>query len=147
MTQNEMIVAIYGDMQELKTDVRELKDKVQVLEGDVRGLKDDVRGLKDDVRGLKDDVQDLKDDVQVLKDDVQVLKADVQNLKGDVRGLHLTLENVTNKNIQVVAEGHLDLSRKLDDALKVETEKEMMHLRVNVLENDMRKVKEKIGIA
>lgn len=98
MTQNEMIVAIYGDMQELKTDVRELKDKVQVLEGDVRGL-------------------------------------------------HLTLENVTNKNIQVVAEGHLDLSRKLDDALKVETEKEMMHLRVNVLENDMRKVKEKIGIA
>ena len=140
MTQNEMIVAIYGDMQELKTDVRELKDKVQVLEGDVRGLKDDVRGLKDDV-------QDLKDDVQVLKDDVQVLKADVQNLKGDVRGLHLTLENVTNKNIQVVAEGHLDLSRKLDDALKVETEKEMMHLRVNVLENDMRKVKEKIGIA
>ena len=126
MTQNEMIVAIYGDMQELKTDVRELKD---------------------DVRVLKADVQDLKDDVQVLKDDVQVLKADVQNLKDDVRGLHLTLENVTNKNIQVVAEGHLDLSRKLDDALKVETEKEMMHLRVNVLENDMRKVKEKIGIA
>ena len=105
MTQNEMIVAIYGGMQELKADVRELKDKVQVLE----------------------------DDVQVLKEDVQ--------------GLHLTLENVTNKNIQVIAEGHLDLDRKLDEALKVEKEKEMMHLRVNVLENDMRRVKEKVGIA
>ncbi len=119
MTQNEMIVAIYGDMQELKTDVRELKEKVQVLSEEVQGLNDEV---------------------QVLNDKVQVLEH-------DVRGLQLTLENETNKNIRVVAEGHLDLSRKLDEALKVETEKELMHLRVNVLENDMRKVKEKVGIA
>lgn len=126
MTQNEMLVAIYGDMQELKTDVRELKDKVQVL---------------------KEDVQVLKEDVQVLKGKVQVLEDDTQVLKEGVRGLQLTLENETNKNIRVVAEGHLDLSRKLDDALKVETEKELMQLRVNVLENDMRRVKEKVGIA
>lgn len=126
MTQNEMLVAIYGDMQELKTDVRELKDKVQVL---------------------NDDVQDMKSDVQNLKDKVQVLQDDTRVLKDDVRGLQLTLENETNRNIRIVAEGHLDLSRKLDDALKVESERELMQLRVNVLENDMRKVKEKVGIA
>ena len=112
MTQNEMIVAIYDGMQDLKTDMRELKDRVQVLEEDVSALKEDVSVLKEDVSGI-----------------------------------HLTLENVTNRNIRVVAEGHLDLSRKLDEALKADTERELMHLRVNVLENDMRRVKEKVGIA
>lgn len=112
MTQHEMLVAIYGGMQELKEDVRVLKE-----------------------------------DVQVLKEDVQILKGKVQVLENGVRGLELTLENETNKNIRVIAEGHLDLNRKLDEALKADAERELMHLRVNVLENDMRKVKEKVGIA
>ena len=133
MTESQMIKAIYEDMKELK--------------GDVQGLKSDFQVLKDDVQVLKDDVQVLKDDVQVLKDDVQVLNEKVQGLEGDMRGLQLTLENETNRNIRIIAEGHLDLNRKLDEALKTESEKEMMHLRVNVLENDMRKVKEKVGIA
>lgn len=126
MTQNEMIIAIYDGMQELK--------------GDVQVLKEDMQVLKEDVQVLKENVQELNEDVQELNEDVQVLN-------GKVRGLELTLENETNKNIRVVAEGHLDLSRKLDAALNVETENELMHLRVNVLENDMRRVKEKVGIA
>lgn len=99
------------------------------------------------IKAIYDDMQVLKSDVNVLKSDVQVLKDGVQVLETKVKGLELTLENETNKNIRVVAEGHLDLNRKLDDALKVENEKELMHLRVNVLENDMRRVKEKVGIA
>ena len=133
MTQSEMIRAIYDDMQDLKEDVHILKEDVHVL--------------KEDVSVLKEDVQDLKVKVEVLREDVDDLKEEVCVLKENVTGIQLTLENETNRNIRVVAEGHLDLNRKLDDALKVENEKEMMHLRVNVLENDMRRVKEKIGIA
>ncbi|MBP3617712.1 MAG: hypothetical protein J6J38_06715 [Lachnospiraceae bacterium] len=133
MTQSEMIRAIYDDMQDLKEDVHILKEDVHVL--------------KEDVSVLKEDVQDLKVKVEVLREDVDDLKEDVSALKENVTGIQLTLENETNRNIRVVAEGHLDLNRKLDDALKVENEKEMMHLRINVLENDMRRVKEKIGIA
>jgi len=36
------------------------------------------------------------------------------------------------------------LSRKLDDALKIENEKELLLLRVNRLENELRRIKEKI---
>ena len=68
----------------------------------------------------------------------------MQEIKRQVRDLQLTLENETNRNIQVIAEGHLDLSRKLDDALKVENEKEMLLLRVNRLESELRKVRERI---
>ena len=58
--------------------------------------------------------------------------------------LESTLENVTNKNISIIAEGHLDLSRKLDDALKVENEKELLLIRVNVIENEIEKIKKRL---
>lgn len=75
--------------------------------------------------------------------EIAVEKA-VSPIKADMRTLQLTLENETNKGIQIIAEGHLDLSRKLDEALKVENEKEMMKLRINKIESELEKVKEKL---
>ena len=68
----------------------------------------------------------------------------LNRLENKVTGLQLTLENETNKSIKIIAEGHLDLSRKLDEALKVENEKEMLMLRVNILENEVQRLKAKI---
>lgn len=48
-------------------------------------------------------------------------------IKNIVKDIQLTLENETNRNIRIIAEGHLDLSRKLDEALKVENEKKCFY--------------------
>ena len=50
------------------------------------------------------------------------------------------------RNIKIIAEGHLDLGRKLDDALKVENEKELLLLRVNRIENELRRLKDRIDV-
>jgi hypothetical protein len=58
--------------------------------------------------------------------DSEIIKAiytDMQSVKSQVRDIQLTLENETNQNIKLIAEGHLDLTRKLDEALKIENEK------------------------
>ena len=68
----------------------------------------------------------------------------LNKLESKVTEVQMTLENETNKEIRIIAEGHLDLSRKLDDALKVENEKEMLLLRVTSLENELRRLKQKI---
>ena len=65
-------------------------------------------------------------------------------LENDVTGIKLTLENEIRQNIMHVAEGHLDLYRKLDDAQKIDNEKEMIAIRVNILETELRKVKERL---
>lgn len=62
-----------------------------------------------------------------------------------VSGIELHLENVTDRNINIVAEGHLDLSRKLDEALKVENEKELLLIRVNYLEAEVKKIKKRLA--
>ena len=77
-------------------------------------------------------------------EETKMIMDELAKLNAKITDIQLTLENVTNKNIQIIAEGHLDLSRKLDDALKVENEKEMLLIRVNRLENELRRVKERI---
>lgn len=79
-----------------------------------------------------------------MTEETKLILDELKALKADVREIQLTLENETNRNIKIIAEGHLDLSRKLDDALKVENEKEILLLRVTSLENEVRRLKRRI---
>ncbi len=81
----------------------------------------------------------------LTNEDLQAINSLLEPIRNEIKSIELTLENETNRNIQIIAEGHLDLVRKLDEALKVENEKEMLLLRVNHLENELRKVKERIN--
>jgi len=110
-------------------------------------IYDKVCNVENEVGTLKSDVSTLKSEMKEVKSDICMLKSDVSSLKDRVTSLEMTLENETNRNIRVIAEGHMDLMRKLDEALAVKSEREMIKLRVNVLENDMRIVKSQIGIA
>lgn len=65
----------------------------------------------------------------------------------EVLDIQLTLENETNRNIRIIAEEHLDLSRKFNEAAKISEEDEMMKLRVTTLENEVRKIKTHLEIA
>ncbi len=68
----------------------------------------------------------------------------LDKIENDITDIKLTLENEIRVNIQRVAEGHLDLSRNLHEALKIDNEKEMLAIRVSVLENELRRIKERI---
>ena len=105
-------------------------------------LEKDVGVLKEDVKILKEDVKVLNEDVKVLKEEMIEVKEDIRVLKVQVRDIQLTLENVIGPNICRIAEAHLDLSRKLDEALKIRERDEIMFLRLNNLENEIRKMKQ-----
>lgn len=77
-------------------------------------------------------------------EDLKAIESLLDPIKQDIKSIQLTLENETNRNIKLIAEGHLDLSRKLNEALKVDSEKEMLLIRVNSLENELRRIKERI---
>ena len=147
MSENEKLNLILEGIGEIKDDVRGLKEDVQGLKEDVQGLKEDVQGLKEEVQVLKEDVQGLKEEVQVLKEDVQTLKEDVQSVKERVTLFEITLENETNRNIQLIAEGHMNLDRKLDEALKELHPNTMYHLKVNHLDGEVTKMKRVLNMA
>ena len=79
-----------------------------------------------------------------MTEETKQILDELAKINAKITDIQLTLENETNKNIQIIAEGHLDLSRKLDEALKIENEKVMLLLRVNRLENEIRRIKQRI---
>lgn len=128
-----------------KDDLQAIANLFQPTKDDIQMIKNDVQVLKDDVQALKTDVQVLKDDVQGLKGDVKILQQDTRELKNRTTAIELTLENETNPGIKIVAEGHLDLNRKLDKALKIENEKEILLLRLSHLESETRIIKAQLN--
>ena len=76
---------------------------------------------------------------------LEMLLNEVTEIKTDVKEVKLTIENEIRTNIQRVAEGHLDLSRNLHEAVKPSNEVEMLAIKVSVLESEIRELKRKIS--
>ena len=121
--------------------------KMNLILQKLGGIEGGLASVSEDVRSLQGDMQTLKGDVQTLKEDVQTLKEDVQTLKDRVTNIEITLENETNRNIQLIAEGHLNLARKLDEALKELQPNIMYHLKVNHLDGEVTKMKRMLNMA
>lgn len=79
-----------------------------------------------------------------MTEETKLILEKLAEMDRKITDIQLTLENETNRNIKIIAEGHLDLGRKLDEALKVENEKELLMLRVNRIENELRRLKDRI---
>ena len=133
-----------GGIDERLDKVDERLDKV-----DERLEKIDERLDKVDERLDKVDERLDKMDERFDKTDERLDKMDehFEKLDKSVSDIKLTLENETNRNIRLIAESHLTLNRKLDDALKVDNEKELLLIRVNILENEVRKLKERSDVS
>mgnify|MGYP000927860600 CR=1 FL=1 len=108
-------------------------------------LVENVKNINSTLNNMNKQFDDVNSKVDDINNQMSEMKADIQKMKNEIREISLTLENETNRNIKIIAEGHLDLSRKLDKALTVENEKEMALIRINMMENEIRRIKEKFA--
>ncbi len=121
MTDTELLQALYNDMQTVKHKVTSMEDKVTSLDGRVASLDEKVASLDEKVASLDEKVASLEH--EILK-------------------INVTLENETNRSIQIIAEGHLDLSRKLNEAIKISSDvkakQEIQDIYINMHQNQLR---------
>ena len=128
-----------------KEDLQAIAGLIQPLKDDMNIMKNEIMTLRNDIDVIKKDIDGMKNDIDGMKNDIDGMKNDIKNLDKRVTSLEVHLENITDKNIRIIAEGHLDLNRKLDDALKVENEKELLIIRVRILEEELKKVKDRLN--
>ena len=128
-----------SDVRELKSGMSEIKQRVASVEQKVTKLEQKVTELDQRVAGVEQKVTELDEKVTELDQKFTVLDE-------KFTGLELVIENETNVNIRRIAEGHCDLVRNLREARKVDDEKELLAIRVTVLESDMSKVKHQLAI-
>ena len=84
--------------------LQELVQSVNNIQADMQGMKTDMQDMKTDMQNMKADMQDMKTDVQNMKADMQNMQADISEIKDRTLKIEVTLENETNKNIQLLME-------------------------------------------
>ena len=135
------------DLQAIKELLLPMQQDIKSMQQDLKITQQDVKSMQQDLKITQQDVKGIQHDLKSTQQDVKSMQHDLKSTQQDVKSIQLTLENETNRNIMRVAEGHLDLSRKLDDALKIDNEKELIAIRVNILENELRQIKEHLELA
>ena len=130
----------------MEQKVTELDEKVTELDQKFTVLDEKVTELDQKFTVLDEKVTVLDQKFTVLDEKVTVLDQKFTVLDEKFTGLELVIENETNVNIRRIAEGHCDLVRNLREARKVDDEKELLAIRVTVLESDMSKVKHQLAI-
>lgn len=110
----------------VNTAIQPINQRLEVIERDMASLKEDAAVLKEDAAVLKENVAVLNEQVAglhkktaSLEQDMVEVRVKLDELDNRVRKIELTLENETNQNIRFIAEAHLDLDRKLNQAIKL----------------------------
>ena len=129
-------------------------EKLDLILAEMQGMKAEIQDTKAEMQGMKAEIQDTKAEIQGMKAEIQDTKAEIQGMKTEMQDMHrkitkidLTIENELRINIQRVAEGHLDLSRNLHDAMKPSNEVEMLAIKVRMLETEVRELRQKIAVS
>ena len=120
MTNNELLLAI-SDMMDKKLK-SEIQAELQPLKDDISHIKGDINYMKSDINHLNNDVGNIKSDINHLNDDISNIKSDINHLNDDINSIKMHLENVTDKNIQLLAENYVPAAKRYEKATaKIET--------------------------
>ena len=148
----ELFIPVYEKLDSHSDAIAELKAEVKQNNADILELKSavtqnsaDIANLRTEVDGLRTEVGGLHTEVDGLHTEVGGLRADVGELRIEVRHLNDIHENEMRPNIRIIAECHTDLYRNLKEAQKPSQDIELLKIKVNVLESDVAKIKQKIS--
>ena len=105
-------------------------------------LLEKVGNLDEKVSNLDEKVNDLDKKVSNLDEKVNDLNEKVNGIEKEVARVKMTLENETNRNIMIIAEGHLDLSRKLNECIRISSDikarQEIQDIFISVHDNKLK---------
>ena len=118
MEDNKLLKEIYDKIQSIDNRMDAMENKMDAMEKQMNGMQNSINGMNEDIKKLNDKT----DRIEII------------------------LENETNPNIDVIAEGHLDLVRKLEEATAISKDKETIKMRVNALEREVKIIKIALNI-
>ena len=87
---------------------------------------------------------DKLDKLDVLESEMQGFKQEMQEIKRRTTNLELHIENVTDKNIQLIAENFIELTKKLNEAIPIADKNLAYEVKVNYLVCEIDKIKKEI---
>ena len=94
---------------------------------------------------IEDRLDGIEAHLKVVDNRLDGIDARLDNVEKDITDIKVTIENELRVNIQRIAEGHLDLDRKLTEALRPNQEIEMLSIKVRMMDSDIKEIQKKIS--
>ena len=91
-------------------------------------MSEDLKLIFDEIRGLKTETAALRDDMKQMETSLR------QEIRDGDNAIRLILENDIRPQIQILAENHLELNRKLNEIQTELKKNELLPFRVSLLE-------------
>lgn len=135
MAEGELLAAI-ADM---------LDKKLEPVTQKLTGLEDKMAGMEDKMSGLEDRTSGIEGKAAGLEEKVSAIQKITAETKNELTEVKLHIENVTDKNITLLAENYCNLVNKLDENNKVTDVQLAYQIKVNFLIDDMAKMKKEIA--
>lgn len=91
------------------------------------------------------EIQGMKQDISSMKQDISNLNQAVKNVEQKTTNLSLHIENSTDKNIQLIAENYIELTKKLNQAIPVADKNLAYEVKVNYLIEEVADLKHQVA--
>ena len=147
MTNRELSETIVIKLESIDQRLGRVEQRLDKVEQRLDRVEQRLDSLEQRFDSLEQRVSNLESGQIAMEQRLANLESGQLSMANRLTNMELTLENEVSRNICTIAEAHLDLSRKFDRALKVKEDDEPVRVRLNVLENDVRKIKQRLEIA
>lgn len=87
-------------------------------------------------------IDSIESDMQDMKNNMQAMEEKIQQLDRRMASTQMHIENVTDRNIQLIAENFINLTNKLDEAIPAADKSLAYEVKVNYLIEEVRKLKQ-----
>ena len=142
MTDNELLLAI-SDMIDKK--IEPVTAAIKVMQSDIDAIKSDIVVMKSDIVAMKSDIVAMQNDIDAMKRCMAVMQSDIDAINQKVTSLELKLENETNHNIQLLAENHINLVDKLNQAIRVSDKTLLYEVQVSTLKSKVEYLEKEVA--
>ena len=114
--------------------------------------QEDLQAIANLLTPMRNDITDMKNDITSMKKDICNMKEDIRNLdqrltvaENQITEMKLSLENETNHNIQLIAENHMNLVDKLNQAIRVSDKTLLYEVQVSTLKSKVENLEKEIA--
>ena len=130
MTDSEKLDLLIKKMETVDEKIETMDKKIEVM------------GKK--IETMDKRIETMEEKIETMDKKIDVLTERADKTDADISEIKLSIENNITKQITLIAEGHMMIMDKFDEALAPGKKLEMMQLQISILEEKVRKLERRV---
>ena len=122
-----------------------MDSKIEQMDSKIEQMDSKIEQIDSRVDRIESRVDRIESRVDRIESRMDQMDCKIGQITERTDSIQLKLENEVIRDIKIIAEGHIDLSRKLDEALKGKEERELILIRLNHLEYEVGEIKKALN--